>query len=145
MSKRAEERALEAYPIQMIGGGTCYRDINTTDREVFKQGYEQAEKDIIAIIESRIAEILGDAQPKPTIRIELKELITRIEKANEMKTQELTWQDIKRIVKIADDLIPCTPFVSVSEQIFADEFQTEESYYQEVLKRFKEEKQCGQS
>lgn len=40
--------------------------------------YEQAEKDIIAIIESRIAEILGDAQPKPTIRIELKELITRI-------------------------------------------------------------------
>lgn len=54
---------------------------------------------------------------------------------------QLTWQDIKRIVKIADDLIPCTPFVSVSEQIFADEFQTEESYYQEVLKRFKEGKQ----
>ena len=48
----------------------------------------------------------------------------------------LTWEDIKRIVKIADDLIPCTPFASVSEQIFADEFQTEQSYYEEVLKRF---------
>lgn len=54
--------------------------------------------------------------------------------------QELTWQDIKQIVKIADDLIPCTPFVSVSEQIFADEFQTEESYYKEILKRFMEAK-----
>lgn len=52
------------------------------------------------------------------------------------KDLALTWEDIKRIVKIADDLIPDTPFVSVSEQIFADEFQTEESYYQEVLKRF---------
>lgn len=56
------------------------------------------------------------------------------------KDLALTWQDIKRIVKIADDLIPCTPFVSVSEQIFADEFQTEEAYYKEILKRFKEEK-----
>ena len=53
---------------------------------------------------------------------------------------ELTWQDIKRIVKIADDLIPCTPFVSVSEQIFADEFQTEEAFYKEILKRFNETK-----
>jgi len=62
---------------------------------------------------------------------------------NGMKYNELTWQDIKRIVKIADDLIPCTPFASVSEQIFADEFQTEQSYYEEVLKRFKEGKPCG--
>lgn len=53
---------------------------------------------------------------------------------------QLTWQDIKQIVKIADDLIPCTPFVSVSEQIFADEFQTEESYYTEILKRFNGQK-----
>ena len=54
--------------------------------------------------------------------------------------EKLTWQDIKRIVKIADDLIPCTPFASVSEQIFADEFQTEEAYYKEILKRFNETK-----
>ena len=50
----------------------------------------------------------------------------------------VTWNDIKRIIKIADDLIPCTPFASVSEQIFADEFQTEESYYGEILRRYKE-------
>jgi len=54
--------------------------------------------------------------------------------------EKLTWKDIKRIVKIADDLIPCTPFVSVSEQIFADEFQSEEAYYKEILKRFNETK-----
>lgn len=78
MSKRAEERAFEAYPDYptLDGGYVTQRK----PRKVFIQGYEQAEKDIIAIIESRIAEILGDAQPKPTIRIELKELIKRIEK-----------------------------------------------------------------
>ena len=141
MSKRAEEAAWKVYPDYptMDGGYITQRKT----RKVFIQGYEAAEEDLIAIIESRIAEILGDAQPKPTIRIELKELITRIMEANEMKTQELTWEDIKAIVKIADDLIPCTPFVSVSEQIFADEFQTEQSYYEEVLKRFKGGKSCG--
>lgn len=77
MSKRAEERALEAYP----NYPTLDRVYITQRRRVFIQGYEAAEKDIIAIIESRIAEILGDAQPKPTIRIELKELITRIMEA----------------------------------------------------------------
>ena len=50
-----------------------------------------------------------------------------------MKTQELTWQDVKRIVTIADDLLPGHDI----EQL-TSEFQTEESYYQEVLKRFKE-------
>lgn len=44
----------------------------------YKAGYEQAEKDIIALIESRISEILGDAQPKPALRAELQELIKRI-------------------------------------------------------------------
>ena len=149
MSKRAEELAKQLYPDPKL---ESYDDILVyrADRDNAIMGrvnvvrvYEQAEKDIITIIESRIAEILGDAQPKPTIRIELKELITRIKEANEMKTQELTWQDVQRIVKIADDLIPCTPFVSVSEQIFADEFQTEQSYYDEILKRFKEAKSCG--
>ncbi len=52
----------------------------------------------------------------------------------EKTKQELTWQDIKRIVTIADDLLPGHD----TEQLLS-EFQTEESYYQEVLKRFKEE------
>lgn len=47
--------------------------------------------------------------------------------------QELTWQDIKSIVNIADDLLPGHD----TEQLLS-EFQTEESYYQEVLKRFNE-------
>ena len=124
---------MKAYPDYptMDGGYVTQRK----PRKVFIQGYEQAEKDIIAIIESRTAEILGDAQPKPIIRIELKELIKRIKEANEMETQELTWRDIKRIVKIADDLLPGHDI----EQL-ASEFQTEEAYYKEVLRRYMEEK-----
>ena len=87
MSKRAEERALEFYPMKDYNKEPNYvhscdsKMLDEVYRDVFKLGYKQAEKDIIAIIESRIAEILGDAQPKPTIRIELKELITRIKEA----------------------------------------------------------------
>ena len=67
MSK-AEERALEAY------------DTNTPApiRIAYRDGYEQAEKDILSIIEFRISEIIGDAQPKPALRAELEELIKRI-------------------------------------------------------------------
>ena len=36
------------------------------------------EQDIIALIESRIGEIMGDAQPKPALRAELQELIKKI-------------------------------------------------------------------
>ena len=44
----------------------------------YNDGYEQAEKDILSIVESRISEIIGDAQPKPALRAELQELITKI-------------------------------------------------------------------
>ena len=47
-----------------------------------------------------------------------------------------TWQDMRRIVRIADDLIPDTPFATAD---FEAEFQTERAYFEEVLKRFKEE------
>lgn len=57
MSKRAEERALEKYPIYwakavMPDGNIIELDANETTRNVFVLGYEQAEKDIIAIIRS---------------------------------------------------------------------------------------------
>ena len=40
---------------------------------------KKAMKDaILAIIESRLSEIIGDAQPKPALRAELQELIERI-------------------------------------------------------------------
>ena len=48
----------------------------------------------------------------------------------------LSWRDIKRIVNIADDLLAKE---SKTEQLEA-EFQSEQAYYEGVLKRFKEEK-----
>lgn len=45
---RAEERALEVYPIQME---YCpERDLNEDARAFFQEGYEQAEKDILSKI-----------------------------------------------------------------------------------------------
>lgn len=58
MSKRAEEAAMKAYPIQGDWVGNKYRDwdedINRVHRNVFLQGYEQAEKDIISHIREQI-------------------------------------------------------------------------------------------
>ena len=71
MSKRAESAERKYY-------GALYSDQMKNEREGFIKGYEQAEKDIISLIESRIAEIMGDAQPAPVLRIELRELITKI-------------------------------------------------------------------
>ena len=72
---RAEEMALEAYPRDED------RELNyrrTNYRIAYERGYKQAEKDILSLIESRISEIIGDAQPKPALRAELEELINRI-------------------------------------------------------------------
>lgn len=72
---RAEEMALEAYPRDEE------RELNyrrTNYRIAYERGYKQAEKDILALIESRLSEIVGDAQPKPILRAELQELITKI-------------------------------------------------------------------
>ena len=48
MSKRSEEAAIKAYPIN-IQATRLYGDwdINSAEREGFVKGYEQAEKDII--------------------------------------------------------------------------------------------------
>ena len=81
---KAEEAALKAYPIISVDarGERCEGSTAPTGndflRGIFQQGYEQAEEDIISIIESRIGEILGDAQPAPVLRAELNELIKRI-------------------------------------------------------------------
>lgn len=57
MSKRAEEAALNAYPVKMTPlvyqdlidqfGGKTEIDVNTYPRCLFQEGYEQAEKDTI--------------------------------------------------------------------------------------------------
>ena len=81
---RASEAARKAYPEDWEAGYFDDPDEVTDDneeaREFFQQGYEQAEKDIISLIESRIGEILGDAQPAPVLRAELQEMINKIKK-----------------------------------------------------------------
>ena len=72
---RAEEMALEAYPRDED------RELNfrrTNYRIAYERGYKQAKKDILSFVESRISEILGDAQLKPALRAELEELINKI-------------------------------------------------------------------
>ena len=88
MSKRSEEAAMKAYPVEMVPlvyqdlidqfGGKTEIDVNTYPRCLFQEGYKQAEKDIISLIESRIGEILGDAQPNPVLRMELRGIIDKI-------------------------------------------------------------------
>ena len=79
MSK-AEEKALKAYPELFSGSifGPLPVDLNKASREKYQEGYEQAEKDIIFLIESRISEILGDAQPSSVLRMELQGIIDKI-------------------------------------------------------------------
>lgn len=72
---RAEEMALEAYP-RDEDHELNYRRANY--RIAYERGYKQAGKVIITLIESRLSEIIGDAQPKPILRAELQELITKI-------------------------------------------------------------------
>ena len=49
---RAEEKSLEAYPVQMVSGPIGYEeqkfDINGLGRTIFIEGYEQAEKDLLS-------------------------------------------------------------------------------------------------
>ena len=82
MFKRAEIAAFKAYPnVEQPVWDKSYPKtlfVRHTERSAFINGYEQSEKDIISLIESRISEILGDAQPAPLLRIELRELITKI-------------------------------------------------------------------
>lgn len=79
MSKRADQKAIEAFPdipLPNLGKDIVAKRGNL--RKAYIHGYEQAEKDIITLIESRIGEILGDAQPAPVLRTELKELNNKI-------------------------------------------------------------------
>ena len=67
MSNKAEDAALKAYPIKGEWVGNQYgewdNDINRPKRNVFLQGYEQAEKDTI----ERIISYLGECDLERTI------------------------------------------------------------------------------
>ena len=74
---RAEEQALKKYPEDKTFT-SWQKDTFDAMRDGFIVGYEQATQNILIIVESRISEIIGDAQPKPALRAELQELITKI-------------------------------------------------------------------
>ena len=81
MSKRAVDAAMKAYPPEMIYGESTLDgkyDGNATPRYYYIKGYEQAERDILSLIESRLSELLGDAQPTPILRYELMDLVKKI-------------------------------------------------------------------
>lgn len=77
---RAEEAALKALPPRWrkTKDGKGKIDSVLPVRKAYIRAYEQAEKDIIDLIESRIGKILGDAQPTPILRYELQDLIKKI-------------------------------------------------------------------
>lgn len=81
MSKRAEQRALEAVPprYRKSKDGTTKIDSALPVRKFYIRAYEQAEKDILSIIQTKLNEIQGDAQPRPVLRMELQEIINKIE------------------------------------------------------------------
>lgn len=79
MSKRAEQAALKEYPQPKELGKAGVIDWLKEYRKLFVQAYKQAEKDIVSIIQVRLNEIQGDAQPRPVLRMELQELINKIE------------------------------------------------------------------
>lgn len=71
---------MKAYPQKdaLNKKATGHYDANYPRRKAYQQGYEQAEKDILSLIESRLSELLGDAQPTPILRYELLDLIKKI-------------------------------------------------------------------
>lgn len=75
---KAKEAAIKAWPPRKDGQEVYYHATRSDIRKVYAQGYRKAEKAIISIIESRLSEIIGDAQPKPALRAELQELIDKI-------------------------------------------------------------------
>lgn len=74
MSK-AEQKGIEEYPANKEG---IFPLLYPYERKAYTKGYDQATQDIISLIESRISEILGDAQPAPVLRAELQGLIDKI-------------------------------------------------------------------
>ena len=96
MSKKAEEAALKAFPVDMHPlnyrdlieqfGGKTEIDINTYPRRLFQQGYEQAEEDL-ALSWEDISDIL-------TIDYLLNQEIMLDEKV--MSTQEFYTEVLRR-------------------------------------------------
>lgn len=145
MSKRAEERALEKYPVRIAKciifpearGG----DFNAAKRKAYQEGYEQAEKDINREMLDRMTEI-REKQTKAaledldyTIKIDpalgFDEGSAVVYHGKEI-ISVLTWEDIKTI----EQIIATSDWYDfeINGKLWSKEF------YEEVLKRFKETK-----
>lgn len=104
---RAEQRALEAYPIKMTPlvyqdlidqfGGKTEIDVNTYPRCLFQQGYEQAEKDLaltwedIRTIINIGIEMINDPEAHPEWMEEQpfsEEVLRRFNKAKEERNEQ---------------------------------------------------------
>lgn len=85
MSKRAEEAAKEYAFINkgVTINGEEYKTYDGGKLSGFLAGEVWQKEKIIKLILSRIAEILGDAQPNPILRTELRELIEKIKEDEE--------------------------------------------------------------
>lgn len=59
MSKRSEEAALKAYPKRREGDSRGSYDSSSLSRTIYKQGYEQAEKEFLNKLEEIQAEYKG--------------------------------------------------------------------------------------
>lgn len=109
---RAEEIALEKYPHNVYGG-----TLGDSLRAACMVGYHQAEKDM-QIIPAEEAYTKGFSDG-------LKE--------------RLTWEDVKCIVEIADKILPLGGS-KLEHFAFNSKYQTEQSYYEDVLRIFNETK-----
>ena len=95
MSKRAEEAASKAYPLDKPH--LICKDCQRILQEVYQEGYEQAEKDL-----------------------------------------SLTWEEIKRIHEIANDV--WDEYVDDSLAELELEPMKEQEYYEKILNRFNNER-----
>lgn len=75
---RAERAAYMACPPDIVKTMHGEIDFNASARAFFMRGYEQALKEVADLIDARLSQILGDAQPAPILRIELTELRHKI-------------------------------------------------------------------
>jgi hypothetical protein len=66
-----DEAAIQAHIRLEDGEGLSFLNI-------FKAGAEWQMEQVVTLIESRLAELIGDAQPTPILRTELQEIIQRI-------------------------------------------------------------------
>lgn len=126
MADRAEERALEAYPVKMryVGIDSVkdgHRiDVNESMRERYIKAYHQAEKDI-----------LFNNEKYHTVQVSILDELYDIKKKYEAeKDLVLTWEDVRRIILIHERMATQAEWKYVPV----------EQFYSEVLKRFLERK-----